>query len=407
MTQNPLPAPPVAHKNPTETRIFDAVLPDDYAWLRNKEVPDVTQYLEAENAYAEVVMAPLAGLRDELYNEMLSHIKQTDVSVPYRDGAFWYYSRTEEGLQYAINCRKPAASKNQDDGAPGPGSPRTGLRPWGGDPSHLGTGETLEPNASETQDEEVILDGNALAQGHPFFAIGDTDISDDGRWLAYTTDTTGFRQYTLRVKDLATGVTLPDAVERVGSVTWAADNKTIFYTVEDEQQKRQFQLFRAEAGKLSESVLVYQDDDERFNLGVGRTRDGKFIVLESGSHTTTACQGLPADEPTGDFKVIAEREDEHEYSVDHRNGLFYIRTNDKGRNFRLVTTPVSRPGREHWTELIPHRDAIMLEEADLFAGFFIACEREDGLPRLRLWKFSGEGSGGSARGRDHFSGAGL
>jgi oligopeptidase B len=177
----------------------------------------------------------------------------------------------------------------------------------------------------------------------------------------------------------------------VGSVTWTADNRTLFYTVEDEQQKRQYQLFRGAAGQLSEAALVFQEDDERFNLGVGRTRDSKYIVLESASHTTSEARVLKADEPTGTFGVIAPREDEHEYSLDHRNGLWFIRTNDCGRNFRLVTAPVETPGREHWTELIAHRDAIMLEDVSLFAGFFFTCEREDGLPRLRLWKFAGAG----------------
>ena len=240
--------------------------------------------------------------------------------------------------------------------------------------------------------EQVILDGNELAEGHAFFAIGATDITDDGRWLAYTTDTTGFRQYTLHIKDLETGETLPGEVERVGSVVWAADNRTLFYTVEDEQQKRQFQLWRHTLGTPhSEDVLVYQDDDERFNLGAGRTRDGKFIVMESASHTTTESWVLAADQPEGSFTLISPRQDEHEYSIDHRNGLWFIRTNDRGRNFRLVTAPVATPGREHWTELIPHRDDVMLEDVDLFAGFFVACEREDGLPRLRLWTFSGDG----------------
>jgi len=335
-----------------------ATLVDDYAWLRDKENPDVTAYLEAENASAEAVMAPLTGLREELYKEMLSHVKQTDVSVPYRDGLWWYYTRTEEGLQYAIHCRK------------------------------RGTAAGPDPDAAE----EVLLDGNELAKGHAFFAIGDTDITDDGRWLAYTTDTKGFRQYALRIKDLKTGETLPGEVERVGSVVWAADNLKLFYTVEDEQQKRQFQLWRHALGTPhSEDALTYQDDDERFNLAAGRTRDGKYLVLESASHTTSEARVLPADDPSGNFALICAREDEHEYSIDHRNGLWFIRTNDRGRNFRLVTAPVAAPGREHWTELIAHRDAVMLEDVDLFAGFFIACEREDGLPRLRQWKFAGEG----------------
>jgi len=356
MTQTPLPAPPIAPKIHTETPLHGVVLTDDYAWLRDKQNPAVTAYLEAENAYAEAYMAPLAGLRDELYQEMLSHVKQTDVSVPFRDGDWWYYTRTEEGQQYSIHCRTHGS-----------------------------------PSATEDTPEKVLLDGNQLAEGHAFFAIGATGITDDGRWLAYTTDTTGFRQYTLHIKDLATGETQPGEVERVGSVAWAADNETLFYTVEDEEQKRQYQLWRHARGTPhSDDVLVYQDDDERFNLGAGRTRDGRYLIMESASHITSEAWFLNADNPTGAFTVISPRQDEHEYSVDHRNGLWFIRTNDAGRNFRLVTAPIAATGRENWTERIPHRDNIMLEDVDLFANFFVACEREDGLPRLRIWRFNGD-----------------
>ena len=376
MTQNPNPAPPatppIARIDRKETVLHGTVLTDNYAWLRDKDAPEVRQYLEAENAYADAVTAPLARLRADLYNEMLSHIKQTDISVPFRDGDWWYYSRTEENLQYAIACRKRASDKNET--APAPDAP-----------------------------ENVILDGNKLAEGHSFFAIGATDISEDGRWLAYTTDTTGFRQYTLHIKDLDTGATLPGTVDRVGSVVWAGihgwdperqspnpgtANETLFYSVEDEEQKRQYQLYRHQLGSDHASdVLVYQEDDERFNLGAGRTRDGKYIVLETASHITTECHVLPANRPTGKFQLIAARQDDHEYSVDHRNGYWFIRTNDKGRYFRLVCARAEAPGRENWTEVIPHRDGIMLEDIDLFANFFIACERQDGLPQLRLWTF--------------------
>ena len=341
---------PVARREPKQTPLHGTVLVDDYAWLREKENPEVTAYLEAENAYAEAVMAPLAGLRDELYQEMLSHIKQTDISVPYRDGSWWYYSRTEEGLQYPVYCRKADV-----------------------------------PHATE----EVILDGNALAEGHAFMAIGDTNVTDDGRWLAYSVDHTGFRQYTLHIKDLTSGEVLEGTVERVGSIVWAADNKTLLYTVEDEEQKRQYQLWRHELGTAhSADVLVFEEPDERFNLGAGRTRDGKFLIMEAGSHTTSESRFLAADTPAGEWTLMAEREDEHEYSIDHRKGLWFIRTNDQGRNFRLVTAPVATPGRAFWTELLAHRTGVMLEEIDLFDRFFVACEREDGLPRLRLWHFT-------------------
>jgi oligopeptidase B len=375
MTQNPQLPPPLARKERKETQLHGAVLIDDFAWLRDKENPEVTAYLEAENAYAEAVMKPLEGLREELYQEMLSHVKQTDISVPFRDGGWWYYTRTEEGKQYAIHCRKRASAKAGEQQTPP-------------------TNDQLWPD----QPEQVILDGNQLAEGHAFFAIGATNITPDGRWLAYTTDTTGFRQYTLHIKDLESGETFSDLVERAGSVVWAADNRTIFYTVEDEEQKRQYQLWRGclrqdrnSAGKPFEAVLVYQEDDERFNLDADSTRDGKYVVMVAASHTTTESWVLPATEPEGKFTLISARQDEHEYSIDHRNGLWFIRSNDRGRNFRLVTAPVATPGQEHWTERIAHRDEVMIEEVDLFAGFFVACEREDGLPRLRVWRFEGDG----------------
>jgi oligopeptidase B len=349
----PPPTPPIARREPRQTELHGAILMDDYAWLREKDSPEVTAYLEAENAHAEAVMAPLAGLREELYQEMLSHIKQTDDSVPYRDGAWWYYSRTEEGLQYSVYCRKA-------DIADAP--------------------------------EQVLLDGNALAEGHSFMSIGDTDITDDGRWLAYSVDHTGFRQYTLHIKDLNTGEVLDGTVERVGSIVWAADNRTLFYTVEDEEQKRQYQLWRHALGSdHSTDELVFEEPDERFNLSAGRTRDGKFLIMEAGSHTTTESRFLSTEAneaPGGEWTLVAARDDDQEYSIDHRHGLWFIRTNDRGRNFRLVTAPVATPGREFWTELLAHRSNIMLEDIDLFERFFVCCEREDGLPRLRLWSFT-------------------
>jgi oligopeptidase B len=198
MTDATLNSPPIALKVPTETALHGAILSDDYAWLRDKEKPEVTVYLEAENAYAETVMAPLAGLREQLYQEMLSHVKQTDVSVPFREGLFWYYTRTEEGRQYAIHCRRPAAPSTAADSA--------AMHPV------VSAAQESGPDRSADPLEQVLLDGNQLAEGHAFFAIGTTDITDDGRWLAYTTDTTGFRQYTLSIKDLLTGETLPEIV---------------------------------------------------------------------------------------------------------------------------------------------------------------------------------------------------
>jgi oligopeptidase B len=346
-------APPLARIERTETSLHNHTLVDDYAWLREKSSAEVIAYLEAENAYTDAVMKPTEALQKTLYDEMVSHIKETDESVPFRDGGYFYYSRTEQSLQYPIYCRK----KDSVD-AP----------------------------------EEIILDVNKLAEGEAFMALGGFSVSDDGNLLAYSTDTTGFRQYTLQVKDLRSAELLGERVERVGSIEWANDNVTLFYTVEDEEQKRQYQLYRHTLGTPhDQDVLVYEESDERFNIGAGKTRDGKYLLLESASHTTSEQRFLSADDPAGAWTLIAGRQDEHEYSADHRNGLFYIRTNDRGRNFRLVAAPVDSPSPDNWTELIAHRPEVMLEDVDLFASFYMACERSDGLPRLRVARFTGEG----------------
>ncbi|HTV81926.1 MAG TPA: S9 family peptidase [Acidobacteriaceae bacterium] len=348
--------PPVAERKHAERVVHGHKLVDDYAWLREKEDPGVAAYLEAENAYTAAAMAGTEELQKQLYAEMLSHIQETDVSVPFRDREYWYYSRTEEGKQYETFCRR------------------------------RGTAE------APTGEEEIVLDVNALAEGESFLALGTMTVSDDGNLLAYTVDNRGFRQYTLRVKDLRTGEMLSERVERVGSVVWAADNRTLFYTVEDEEQKRQFQLYRHQLGRQHvEDALVYEEKDERFNIGAGRTRDDRYVILESASHTTTEERYLAADAPLGAWTLIAPRREEIEYYVDHRNGRFCIRANDTGRNFRLVTVPVETPGPEHWEELIPQRDDAMLEEVDLFAGFCAVWERRRGLQHVRVIGFPGEG----------------
>jgi oligopeptidase B len=347
-------APPIARVERTETTLHNHTLVDDYAWLREKTSPEVIAYLEAENAYTDAVMLPTEALQKTLYDEMVSHIKETDESVPFRDGGYLYYSRTEQGRQYPIYCRK---------------------------------------KGSVDAPEAIILDVNQLAEGEAFMSIGAFAVSDDGNLLAYSTDTTGFRQYTLHVKDLRNGELLREHTERVGSVEWANDNSTLFYTVEDEEQKRQFQLYRHTLGAaLDEDVLIYEESDERFNIGVGKTRDGKYLLMESASHTTSEQWFLSADGPTGAWRLITPRRDEHEYYADHRNGLFYIRTNDRGSNFRFVTAPVESPAPEHWAEMIAHREDVMLEDVDLFASFYVACERADGLPRLHVARFSGDSS---------------
>jgi oligopeptidase B len=351
--------PPIAPVHSAETKIHNRILVDDYAWLRERENPEVIAYLEAENAYTAAVTASEEALRETLYQEMLSHIKETDVSVPFQFGSYWYYTRTEERLQYPIYCRRAGAGDAPEESAP----------------------------------EQMILDVNELAKDQPFMAVSGLVVSPDGNLLAYGTDNTGFRQYTLQIKDLRTGQLLSEHVERIGSVAWASDNRTLFYTVEDEQQKRQYRLYRHTLGApVSEDVLVYEETDERFNIATGRTRDGQYIILESASHTTSEEQFLRADDPLGQFTLIEPRRDNIEYYADHRNGLLYIRTNDAGRNFRLVTAPIDTPGKANWTEILAHRDGVMLEDADLFASFYVACERRDGLEHLRVVSFSGEGS---------------
>jgi oligopeptidase B len=353
------PLPPVAHCEPTTTTLHGQSLHDDYAWLRNKESQEVTAYLEAENAYAEGWMAPTKELQETLYREMLSHIKETDESYPYRYSGYYYYSRTVEGSQYTIFCRR----KGSMDAA-----------------------------------EEIILDGNELAKGHPFMALGAFAISEDQNLLAYSVDHTGFRQYTLHLKNLRSGETLADTAERVGSIVWANDNTTLFYSVEDEETKRQHRLYRHTLGQpQSADVLAFEEPDERFNLGAGKTRDRKFLLLDIGSHTTSESHFLPASEPTAAWTLIEPRRDNIEYYADHRDGLFYIRANDTGRNFRLVTTPVTRPSSSNWRELLPHRDDVMLEDVDLFANFAAVGTRSDGLPHIAIAPFGEDGALGASR----------
>jgi oligopeptidase B len=341
------PRPPVARAEPKATPIHGESLPDEYAWMRNKGTPEVEAYLRAETAYAEAFMRPTEGLQRKLYDEMLSRIQQTDVNVPYRDRGYHYYSRTEEGKQYPIYARRMGAAD-----AP----------------------------------EQVILDVNALAGGKPFMSVRVLKVSPDGHRLAYSTDETGFRQYTLHVKDLRDGRLGPEAIPRVTSVEWAEDGRTLFYGVEDAQTKRGHQIWRHVLGAASDD-LVYEEKDERFRVGLWKSRDRKFLFLEAGSLTSSEVRYLPADTPTAAFRMVAPREPEHEYDVDHREGTFWIRTNDQGRNFRLVTAPASDPGRANWKEAVAHRDDVMLEGVSLFKDFSVLHEREGGLPHLRFTDF--------------------
>ena len=342
--------PPVAEREATIVTIHGTELRDDYGWMRDKSSARVQSYLEAENAYTGAAMSGTEALQQTLYDEILSHIKEDDVSVPYRDWAWEYLTRTEKGRQYARYCRRPVG----------------------------------RPEA-----EEVILDVNLLAEGQPFMQVGTLSVSPDGRLLAYTTDATGFRQYTLAVKNLETGEMLAETAERVGSVVWAPDSATLFYSTEDEQTKRQDRVFRHVLGALP--VEVFHEADERFNVGVGRTRDREYLLLEAGSHTTSETWVLHAATPTASFRLLAERVDDEEYDVDHRNGFFYIRTNHGAEQFRLMRTPVTEMGREHWREILAEQQDAPLEDVDLFRDFFVASYRERGLPVLRVFGLGDDG----------------
>ena len=338
------PVPPVARKVDKVLTLHGETRSDPYAWLRDKPNPEVAAYLEAENAYTAAVMKPTEAIQGALYSELLGHIKETDLSVPYREGDWLYYFRTEKGKQYRIYCRKKF-----------PDGP-----------------------------EQVTLDLNELAKGQKFMALGRYAVSDDGNLLAYSTDNTGFRQYTLFVKDLRANALWPERIEKTTSAVWAADNMTLFYAVED-AAKRPYRVYRHRLLEpQTADALVYEEKDERFNAGIGRTRSRAFLVLFAASHTTTEERVLKADNPTGEWTLIAPREQEHEYDVDHRGDLFYIRTNSGGRNFRLVTAPVESPGKANWKEIVPHRADVLLEETDLFANHLVLHERTNGLPRITV-----------------------
>ncbi len=320
---------------------------DDYFWLREKDNPEVIEHLKAENAYTEAATRHLEGFREKLYKEILSRIKETDESVPYRYHGWWYYLREVEGLQYPIYCRRKGSME-----AP----------------------------------EEVMLDVNELARGKAYAGVDLFEVSPDGNYLAYAADFTGYREYTAYVKDLRTGELLADRLERVDSMAWAGDSRTLFYTQQN-AAKRPDRLLRHRLGQPKDA-LVWEEKDELFNLGVGTTRSGEWVVATSASKDTSEVRVVPAVQPLAPARVVARRRTGHEYYVDHHGGEFWIRTNDKGKNFRLVRAPLADPAPRNWKQVLPHRKAVMLEDVDLFKGFWVATERDDGVPRLRVTEFA-------------------
>ena len=346
----PLVIPPVANKVHTQKTVNGKTLVDDYAWLRERSNPQVKVLLEAENAYTEYVMKPTEPLQKKLYDEIVSHIKESDDTVPFLKDGYYYYTRTEKGKQYYQLCRK---------------------------------------KGSLDAPEQIILDLNQMGEGQKFMAVGQWAVSDDGNLLAYTTDNVGFRQYHLHIRDLRTMQDLPDTTERVVSITWAADNHTLFYTVEDEVQKRSYRLYKHALGSnAKQDPIVYEEKDERFDIYVQRMLSRRYLLMTASSHISSEARFLPADQPNGEWKLIAPRVDNVEYYVDHRGDTFYIRTNDTSQTFRVVTAPVASPGKANWKELVASRPDVPLEDIDVFQNFYVLTERVAGLPVFHVVQFS-------------------
>lgn len=341
--------PPVAEKVAHIVELHGDRRVDDYFWMKDKANPAVIKHLEAENAYTSLVMKPTEPFQAALYKEFLGRIKQTDQNVPHKDNGYWYYTRTEEGKQYTIYCRKKG---------------------------------TLDAP------EEVMLDANEMAKGEKFFHLGGVNVSDDNNLVAFLTDTTGFRENFLSVKDLRTGKLLESKFVKASHAEWAADNKTLFYVTED-AAKRDHKLWRHSVGDAKEKdALVAEEKDELFRLEVSRSHDRKYLFRTYDSETTNEEWFLPANDPTGEWKIIAPRQDGHEYSADHRDGLFYIRTNkDKAINFKLMTCPVADTRLASWKEFIPHNPAVHLTGFSLFKDFLVVSEMENALPQLRVLPF--------------------
>ncbi len=350
-TSNTL-APPVAPQAPVVRDIHGERFTDHYAWLKDRDDPRTIAYLKAENAYTESVMSPTKALQKRLYNEILSRVQEDDTSAPYRKSGYWYYARTEKGKPYAVYCRKKSTLA-----AP----------------------------------EEVFLDGNALGAKQEYFALGVVEISDDGRTLAYSTDTNGSEKYTLRFKDLSTGKVLRDTIEGTYySGAWSADGAMFFYVTPDAAM-RPYQLRRHTLGTDPPSdTLVYEEKDERFNLSVSRSRCGRFILMDLESQAANECWSLDAHQPTTPLRLIAERRPNIEYTVETGPDRFYIITNDGAVNFRLVESPFETSGEPTWRTIIPGREDVTIEGIDCFARHLVVYERDRGQQKIRVRGYKNE-----------------
>lgn len=360
--------PPSAKRVDTRREFHGDVFVDPYEWMREKTDPEVTQYLEAENTYADEVTAHLEPLRQKIFDEIKARTKETDLSVPTRRGDYWYYGRSFEGKQYGVHCR--CLVRDPDDWNP--------------------------PELDESTDvpgEQILLDENVEAEGHEFFSLGAAGVSLDGNIIAYSVDTVGDERYTLRFKNLHTGEVYPDEISGIGAgVTWAADSETVYYTTVDDAW-RPDTVWRHRLGSGLPAQKVFHEPDEKYWVGHGRTRSNKYVLIAAGSSITSEVFYADADDPTAEFTSILPRREGVEYSIDHAvvggQDRWLILHNDEAVNFTLAEAPVSDPTAQH--TLIPHRDDVRLEGMDAFAGHLVVSYRREALPRIQLWPITAQG----------------
>ena len=367
------PAPDAARKPHVVKAPHGAQRVDEYYWLRDdkRKQPEMLTYLNAENAYVDAFMAPLKPLENALYDEIVGRIKQDDSSVPYRERGWWYYSRFATGQDYPIHARrKDAAGAN--------------------------AATVLKASETPDADEQVLLDVNVMAKGKDYFSVGDFEVSQDNRLLAWAEDAVGRRQYTIRIKNLDTGEVYPDTITGVSpNLVWADDNKTLFYVENDPETLLTVRVKKHVLGTpVAQDVLVYEEHDDSFYMGISRTRDDKFICIGVESTVSSESRWAPAANPEA-FTVLAPRQRDVEYQADHHGGRWVIRTNAPGAdgkpasNFKLMTAPSDATSRAQWQEWIGHRDDVFIEGFELFDAFSAISERSNGLERLRLLKPDG------------------
>ncbi len=344
--------PPKAKIVPHQLEMHGDVRTDNYYWLKERENPEVIDYLTAENAYLDGVMKHTEKLQDALFEEIKGRIKKDDASAPFPYDGYYYYYRYQGDEEYAIYGRK----KDSLD-AP----------------------------------EQIMVNANELAQGHDFFSLGTLSVSSGRDVLAFSVDTVGRRFYTLRFKNLTTGEMYDDVLPDVtGNVAWANDNKTIFYTKQDPETLRSDRIYRHVLGTdPTRDALVYEEADEEFSCFISRTKSRKYLIIGTSQTLSTEYRYLEAANPTGEFKVILPREPNHEYSVEHLADKFYIRTNWEAPNFRLMETALANTDKKKWREVIPHRTDVFLRDYDLFQDFLVVTEREDGLNHIRVIPWDG------------------